>query len=150
MEVLAPVGNEEMLVAAVCSGADAVYLGADGLNARRGAENFGNEQLKNAVVYCHVRGVKVYLTLNIVVRDDEIGKAISLARYAEKIGVDGVIVQDLGLAKLIKDAAPSLPLHASTQMSVQGKSALYLLKEMGFKRVVVARELEKKALETNS
>ena len=146
MEVLSPVGSSEMLVAAVRSGADAVYLGAGDFNARRGAENFDTEQLKNAVDYCHIRGVKVYLTLNIVVRDDEINSAVLLARKAESFGVDGVIVQDLGLAEILKTATPNLPLHASTQMSVQSESALPLLKEMGFKRVVVARELSEAAL----
>ena len=146
MEVLSPVGSSEMLVAAVRSGADAVYLGAGDFNARRGAENFDDEQLKNAVDYCHIRGVKVYLTLNIVVRDDEIAHAVNLARKAESFGVDGVIVQDLGLAEILKTATPNLPLHASTQMSVQSESALPLLKEMGFKRVVVARELSEAAL----
>lgn len=146
MEVLSPVGSNEMLVAAVRSGADAVYLGAGDFNARRGAENFDDEQLKNAVVFCHIRGVKVYLTLNIVVRDDEIASAVALAKKAEALGFDGVIVQDLGLAEILKTAAPQLPLHASTQMSVQSESALPLLKEMGFKRVVVARELSEAAL----
>jgi len=133
MEVLSPVGSREMLVAAVRSGADAVYLGAGDFNARRGAENFDTEQLKNAVDYCHIRGVKVYLTLNIVVRDDEIAHAVNLARNAESFGVDGVIVQDLGLAEILKTATPNLPLHASTQMSVQSESALPLLKEIGLR-----------------
>ncbi len=146
MEVLSPVGSNEMLFAAVRSGADAVYPGAGDFNARRGAENFDDENLKNAVDYCHIRGVKVYLTLNIVVRDDEIERAVSLARNAEKLGVDGVIVQDLGLADVLRKAAPNLPLHASTQMSVQSESALPVLKEMGFKRVVVAREMDEAAL----
>ena len=146
MEVLSPVGSSEMLVAAVRSGADAVYLGAGDFNARRGAENFDTEQLKNAVDYCHIRGVKVYLTLNIVVRDDEIKSAVALAKKAEHLGIDGVIVQDLGLAEILKAAASNLPLHASTQMSVQSESALAVLKEIGFKRVVVARELSEAAL----
>ena len=147
MEVLSPVGTGEMLVAAVRSGADAVYLGGAAFNARRGAENFDNEQLKNAVEFCHKRGVKVYLTLNIVVRDDEIESAVSLAKVAESLCVDGVIVQDLGLAQILKTATPNLALHASTQMSVQSESALPFLKEMGFKRVVVAREMSKSQME---
>ncbi len=147
MEVLSPVGSSEMLIAAVRSGADAVYLGAGDFNARRGAENFDDEQLKNAVDYCKIRGVKVYLTLNIVVRDDEMKRAVALAKKAEHLGIDGVIVQDLGLAEILRKVTPNLPLHASTQMSVQSESALALLKEMGFKRVVVAREMSESALE---
>jgi len=147
IEVLSPVGSEEMLIAAVRSGADAVYLGAGDFNARRNAANFDDEGLKNAVKYCHIRGVRVYLTLNILIRDDEIEKALSLAKKAYLYGIDGIILQDVGLAALIKKAVPNLPLHASTQMSVHTLSALSLLKEMGFCRVVVAREMAKNELE---
>lgn len=147
IEVLSPVGSEEMLIAAVRSGADAVYLGAGDFNARRNAANFDDEGLKNAVKYCHIRGVRVYLTLNILIRDDEIEKALSLAKKAYLYGIDGIILQDVGLATLIKKAVPNLPLHASTQMSVHTLSTLSLLKEMGFCRVVVAREMAKNELE---
>ena len=115
-EVLAPVGSKEMLIAAVRSGADAVYLGAKEFSARRNAENFDYSELKEAVEYCHIRGVKVYLTLNILIKRHEMESAFCLARNAHNIGVDGVIIQDLGLARIIHEKKPELKLHASTQM----------------------------------
>ena len=146
-EILSPVGSFEMLEAAVKSGADAVYLGAKDFSARRNAQNFTKEEIKKAVEYCHIRGVKVYLTLNILLKDDELEKAFLLARDAYNMGIDGIIVQDLGFAKILKDYLPELPLHASTQMSVHSKSALPLLKQLGFTQVVVSREMSKNDLE---
>ena len=140
-EILSPVGNNEMLIAAVRSGADAVYFGAKDFSARRNAENFGSFELQEAIKYCHIRGVKAYLTLNILIKDDEFSDAVNLACEAYNFGIDGVIVQDLGLASVLHKLLPKLPLHASTQMSVHTPAALYLLKEMGFKQVVVAREM---------
>lgn len=145
-EILAPCGNAEMLTAAVRSGADAVYFGAKAFSARRNAENFDTEQLKGAVKYCKIRGVKTYLTLNILIKDSEILNALNLAKQAYLAGIDGVILQDLGLADLIRKNIPELPLHASTQMSVHSPSALEELAEMGFKRVVVSREMSKEQL----
>ncbi len=146
-EILSPVGSFEMLEAAVKSGADAVYLGAKDFSARRNAQNFTKEEMKKAVEYCHIRGVRVYLTLNILLKDDELEKAFLLARDAYNMGIDGIIVQDLGFAKILKDYLPELPLHASTQMSVHSKSALPILKQLGFTQVVVSREMDKKDLE---
>lgn len=146
-EILSPVGSFEMLEAAVKSGADAVYLGAKDFSARRNAQNFTKEEMKKAVEYCHIRGVKTYLTLNILLKDEELEKAFLLARDAYNMGIDGIIVQDLGFAKILKDYLPELPLHASTQMSVHSKSALPLLKKLGFTQVVVSREMAKKDLE---
>ena len=140
-EILSPVGNNEMLIAAVRSGADAVYFGAKDFSARRNAENFGSFELNDAIHYCHIRGVKAYLTLNILIKDDEFENAVALARDAYNFGIDGVIVQDLGLAAYLHQNLPELPLHASTQMSVHTPAALYLLKEMGFTQVVAAREM---------
>lgn len=140
-EILSPVGNNEMLIAAVRSGADAVYFGAKDFSARRNAENFGSFELKDAIEYCHIRGVRAYLTLNILIKDDEFENAGNLARDAYNFGIDGVIVQDLGLAGYLHQNLPELPLHASTQMSVHTPSALYILKEMGFTQVVAAREM---------
>ena len=145
-EILAPVGSMEMLVAAVRSGADAVYLGAKEFSARRNAENFGVYELKNAIEYCHIRGVKVYLTLNILIKEKELTSAFNLAKSAYNLGIDGIIIEDLGLAKILREKIPDLKLHASTQMSVHSVSALPILKEMGFVRVVVAREMSKKNL----
>lgn len=140
-EILSPVGNNEMLIAAIRSGADAVYFGAKDFSARRNAENFGSFELRDAIEYCHIRGVRAYLTLNILIKDDEFQNAVNLAREAYNFGIDGVIVQDLGLAGYLHKNLPQLPLHASTQMSVHTPSALYILKEMGFTQVVAAREM---------
>ncbi len=147
-EILAPVGSEEMLISAVRCGADAVYLGAKEFSARRNAENFGIEDLENAIKYCHIRGVKVYLTLNILVKENELSSAFELAKQAYNLGIDGVIIEDLGLAKILREKIPELKLHASTQMSIHSVSALPILKEMGFVRVVAAREMSKKDLQS--
>ncbi len=146
-EILSPVGNREMLEAAVRSGADAVYLGAKDFSARRNAENFSPQELKNAIEYCHIRGVRVYLTLNIVIKNSELFDAFNLARSAYNLGIDGIIVQDLGLARMLHEEIPELKLHASTQMSVHSPSALPILKELGFTQVVAAREMSRQELE---
>ncbi len=145
-EILSPVGNKEMLYAAVRSGADAVYLGAKDFSARRNAENFDLEELKEAIEYCHIRRVRVYLTLNILIKDSELENAFSLAKEAYNMGIDGIIIQDLGLARILHQNIPDLKLHASTQMSVHSPSALPVLKELGFCQVVAAREMSKEEL----
>ncbi len=145
-EILAPVGNRAMLEAAVRAGADAVYLGMSDFNARRGAENFDRDAFREAVKYCRIRGVRVYLTLNTIVSDEEIPAALSLAAYAYECGADAVIVQDLGLARLLHERMPDFPLHASTQMSVHSPAALKLLKKLGFVQVVVSREMSREEL----
>ncbi|MEE1074413.1 MAG: U32 family peptidase, partial [Acutalibacteraceae bacterium] len=146
-EILSPVGNKEMLEAAVRSGADAVYLGAKDFSARRNAENFSFEELKDAIEYCHIRGVRVYLTLNIVIKNSELSDAFNLAKSAYNSGIDGIIVQDLGLARILHEKIPHLKLHASTQMSVHSPSALPILKSLGFTQVVAAREMSRQELE---
>ena len=147
IEILAPAGSREQLVAAVRAGADAVYLGAGGLNARRNAENFsGFAQLREAVEYCHASGVQVHLTANILVRDDEWSAARELTGQACALGVDAVIVQDAGLARYIHAAAPELVLHASTQMSLHTPGGAVAAAEMGFKRAVLSRELSGKEI----
>ena len=143
MEILSPVGNFSMLEAAVRSGADAVYLGLKDFSARRNAENFSKEELKSAIEYCHIRGVRVYLTLNILIKEDELQNAFNLAKFAYISGIDGIIIQDLGLAKILSENIPELELHASTQLSVHSPSALIPLKKLGFKQVVLAREMSK-------
>lgn len=145
-EVLAPVGNAEMLYAAVRAGADAVYLGLDAFNARRNAENFTLESLREAARYCHVRGVKVYLTFNIIIGDTELKEAMELCIGAADAGIDAVIATDIGFVKLLREAVPSLPIHASTQMTVHSPAALKRIKEMGFDRVVVSREMNREEL----
>ncbi len=142
-EVLAPVGSREMLTAALRCGADAVYLGAKDFNARRNADNFDIAQLSEAVAYCHEYGVQVYLTLNICLKDSEMPLAVELSKKAARMGIDGIIIADLGLARSLKRACPDLPLHASTQLTVHSPSALYMLKDMGFKRVVLSREVSR-------
>lgn len=140
-EILSPAGNFQMLEAAVRCGADAVYLGAKDFSARRNAENFTTDELKEVCEYCRIRGVKTYLTLNILIKDSEMKSAVALARNAYLAGIDGIIIQDLGLAALLRRYVPDLPLHASTQMSVMSPSALPYLKKAGFRRVVAAREM---------
>lgn len=148
VEVLAPVGNVQMLEAAVKSGADAVYLGAEHFNARRNAENFGENELKKAIEYCHIRGVKVYLTLNIVISNNEMPEAINTARQAYLFGVDGIICADLGLINTLHKKFPNLPLHASTQMTTLSTDALPMLKAMGICRVVLPREMSREQIKT--
>lgn len=145
-EVLAPVGSAAVLEAAVRSGADAVYLGVGDFNARRGAENFDAAGLRQAAAYCRERGVKVYLTLNTILRDEELPAALACAKQAAEAGADAFIVADLGLAQLLHAALPGVPLHASTQMTVHSPAALPLLKAMGFRRVVLAREMDKESI----
>lgn len=145
-ELLLPVGSPDSLIAAVRSGADAVYMGYGNYNARRSAQNFDDDGFKKAVEYCHISGVKVYLTLNTLVSDGEISGALKTAKNACTAGADGFIVQDIGLARLLKSACPDMPLHASTQMTVTSPSALYELKELGFVRVVLAREMNRREI----
>ena len=146
-EILAPAGSFDSLTAAVRCGADAVYLGGRELNARRNAANFSNEELAQAVEYCHARGVKVYITLNTLVRDDEMETAMNAVRCACDIKADALILQDIGLTSLIRKAAPDMPLHASTQTSVQTLDGIKMLADMGFCRAVLPRELSKKEIE---
>ena len=141
VEILAPAGSLEALKAAVKSGADAVYLGAGSFNARRNATNFSLEDLKEAVTYCHVRGVKVHLTLNTLVSDTELEDALELIKCACAFGVDAFIIQDLGLARLVRDVAPNMELHASTQCAVMNAEGFRQLEALGFSRVVLPREL---------
>ncbi len=140
-EVLAPAGGMESVLAAVRCGADAVYLGGHAFNARRNAANFSEEELQAAVGYCHARGVKVYMTLNTLVGDDEMKTAAEEIGCACRLSVDALILQDIGLAALARRLAPGMPLHASTQMSVQSAEGVKLLEKAGFCRVVLAREL---------
>ena len=146
IEILAPAGSYESLVAAVRSGADAVYLGIQSFNARRGADNFDADGLKKAVDYCHKHGVKVHLTLNTLVSDSELDEAQDAVRLACEAGVDAIIVQDIGLADIIHRTAPDMPLHASTQMSVQTAAGLKRLKKLGFTRAVLPREMSKEEI----
>ena len=141
IEILAPVGNEEMLRAAVFSGADAVYLGFSGFNARTSANNFNADTLKDAVSFCHARGVAVHVALNTTVYGGELPALEQAIRAVAASGADAVICQDLAVVTLIGKIAPQLPRHGSTQMSVHSLQGALELKELGFTRVVLAREL---------
>ncbi|MDD2955769.1 MAG: DUF3656 domain-containing protein [Oscillospiraceae bacterium] len=147
MELLAPAGGREQLVAAVACGADAVYLGAGAFNARRSADNFDGDALQEAVRYCHARGVKVHLALNTLVLEREMPSAMELAGTACEVGVDAMIVQDLGLVRLLRRAAPSMPLHGSTQMSIHNLAGARALEAMGISRVVLAREMSREEIQ---
>lgn len=145
-EILAPAGGKEQLIAAVRSGADAVYLGADSFNARRNAENFKGIALKEAVSYCHARGVKVHVTANTLIKDNELSLFYQEMQQICESGADAVLVQDLGAAALFKKHCPSMPLHASTQMTVHNLEGVFAAAELGFSRVVLARELSLKEI----
>ena len=140
-ELLLPVGNFDCLKAAVQNGADAVYLGASNFNARNSATNFDYEELEKAVDYAHLRNVKVHLTLNTLIKNEEFEAAVSLAKYAYEIGIDAIIVQDLGLACFLINNFPNLPIHASTQMTCHNLVGAKYLEKIGFKRIVLSREL---------
>ena len=146
IEILAPCGGEEHLPAALNTGADAVYLGVTAFSARRNAQNFTFEQLADAVRECRISGVKVYVTLNTLVFDDEMSELAKTAERIAEAGADGVIVQDMGAARVIHEAAPSLRLHASTQMTVTSPSGAEFARKHGFSRVVLARELSGKEI----
>ena len=141
MELLAPAGSPEAVIAAVQNGADAVYLGFGDFNARRSAHNFTPEEFEKAVRYCHLRACKVYVTLNTLVSDREMPAALAAAGLASEKGADAVLVQDFGLARAIRSAYPDLPLHASTQMSIHNLAGAVAAREMGMTRAVLAREL---------
>ncbi len=142
LELLAPAGNLDAVIAAVQNGADAVYMGfGDGFNARRSADNFTQESFAKAVRYCHIRGCKVYVTLNTLVGDREMDAAAALAQQASDAGADAILVQDLGLARVLRAALPDIPLHASTQMSIHNLAGVEAAAEMGITRAVLAREL---------
>ncbi len=147
IELLAPAGSWESLVAAVQNGADAVYLGGRAFNARQFAGNFDNEQLKDAVEYCHVRGVSVYLAVNTLLNDAELMELSEYIVYAYNIGIDAVIVQDVGVAKLIKEIIPQFEMHASTQMTIHNLEGIKALEKLGFQRAVLARELNREEIE---
>ena len=142
-EVLAPAGSPECLTAAVRCGAAAVYLGVEEFNARRNAHNFTIEFLGEAVAYCHARSVAVHLTLNTLLREDEIDRAVEVAAAAANCGVDALIVQDVGLCRRLRAVMPDMALHASTQLSCHTPEGVKFLRDAGFSRVVLAREMSR-------
>lgn len=146
-EILAPAGSFEALTAAVRCGADAVYLGGQTLNARRNAANFDDAALYEAVSLCHTHGTKLYLTLNTLASDGEMQDVRRMLEYASRIGVDALILQDLGVVRLVRESC-DIPMHASTQMSVQTSAGAAKLRELGFVRMVAPRELSRAELLT--
>ena len=142
VELLSPAGNMETLMAAIKNGCDAVYLGGKAFGARAFAKNFDNEELKEAVRICHLYGVKIYVTANILVYENEISEFIQYLKFLYLIGVDAVIMQDLGMISLVKKLIPDLEVHASTQINSHNKESIDFLKSIGVSRVVLAREMD--------
>ena len=143
LELLSPAGSMEAVTAAVQNGADAVYLGYGDFNARRNAKNFTWEEAAAAVSYCHLRGCKVHLTLNTLLTDRELPGASEVATHASDIGVDAVIVQDLGVARMLRQTVPDLPIHGSTQMTIHSLDGVKACADLGMTRVVLGRELSR-------
>ena len=146
IELLSPAGSMDSLRAAVQNGANAVYLGYGEFNARRNAKNFTVEELQEAISYCHIRGVQVHLTLNILLSDREMRQAAEVIRTAAGLGIDAFIVQDPGVVQLCRQIAPTVPVHASTQMSIHSLEGVLQAAELGCSRVVLARELPREEI----
>ena len=140
-ELLSPAGSLEAVFAAVNAGADAVYFGGKGLNARAFARNLDDEEIARAILYCHLHGAKAYLTLNTLLSERELDGAVKRAGELRELGADGLIVADVGLLSRLSERFPDLPLHASTQASAHSTEGCDLLARLGAKRVVLAREL---------
>lgn len=147
IELLAPCGSFESLTAAVQNGADAVYLGGSKFSARAYASNFDEENMIKAIDYCHVYGVKVYITVNTIIKENEMAEALEYTKFLYEIGVDALIIQDTGLAYLIRQNFPDFELHASTQMTIHNGEGAKFFKELGFTRIVLSRELSLKEIE---
>ena len=140
-EILAPCGSPEVLQAALRAGCDAVYLGGACFSARQNAVNFSDEDIERAVYECHKRGVKVYRTINTVIFDEQIEECMKAVEHCAKVGVDGIITQDLVLTEIVRRCCPELPIHASTQMTIHTRCGMEVTKKLGFKRTVLSREL---------
>lgn len=141
IEILAPAGSMESLIAAINKGADAVYLGGNKFSARAYASNFDNDNMIKAIDYAHSYGVKVYVTLNTILKENEIEEAVRYSGFLYEIGVDAIILQDLGLFKRIREDYPEFEIHASTQMTIHNGEGALFFKEKGFTRIVLSREL---------
>ena len=141
IELLSPAGKWESLTAAVQNGADAVYIGEKSFSARKNAANFTWEEIKDAVRYCHVRGVRVFLALNTLIGEDELENFEKSVKNAALAGVDALIIQDLGAAVIAQKVCPDMPLHASTQLTSSNKYDVAALQDFGFSRIVLSSEL---------
>ena len=148
IELLSPAGNYRALVAAVQSGADAVYIGGPGFNARQSADNFTVEDIKKCADYCHLYGVDLHVAVNTLIKERELDSLAEYVKELNRANVDALIVQDLGAARMIKEICPDMPLHASTQMTVTSAEGVKYLENQGFSRVVLARELTKNEIES--
>lgn len=146
VELLAPCGSMESLYAAVQNGADAVYLGGSRFSARANASNFDDENMINAANYCHLYGVKIYVTFNTLIKDNEMQDALEYVKFLYETGIDALIIQDAGLTYLIRKNFPDFELHASTQMTIHNAQAAVFYKNLGFKRIVLSRELSLKEI----
>jgi len=140
-EILAPVGTWDMCLAAVHNGADAVYLGMPGFNARGRAKTFSVEEVKQIIDYCHLFGVRALLAFNILVFEKELSDAAEILKEILPLRPDALIVQDLGLVRLVKELAPQQTVHASTQMTISNAESIELVSDLGIQRYVLAREL---------
>ena len=147
IELLSPAGDLECLKVAVQNGANAVYFGAENFNARMNSVNFNKEELVEAINYAKLRKVKTHLTLNILIKNNELEDAIKLVEFAYNNGIDAVIIQDLGLARKVVELFPDLEVHSSTQMTIYNLDGVNKIKELGFSRCVLARELSIKEIE---
>lgn len=147
IELLAPAGSKTALVAAVQSGANAVYMGGTYFSARHSAENFTQEQMREWIEYCHLRNVKVYVAVNTLVKECELDKLLEYAYSLNDMGADAIIIQDMGAIKLFGEVVPDLPLHASTQATVHNLDGVRYFEKMGFERVVLSRELSRENIE---
>ncbi len=141
IELLSPVGDFDCLKSAIQAGCNCVYFGGNAFNARASANNFDDSELKKAIEYAKIRNVKTNLTLNVLIKNDEFTEALKLAKKAYEYGIDAIIVQDLGLARKLMELFPDLPIHASTQMTVHNLDGVLEAERLGFKRVVLSREL---------
>lgn len=141
VELLAPVGDFECLKAAVQNGANSVYFGSNLFNARASATNFGDEELEKVINYCALRNVRTHLTLNTLIKDNEFKEAVMVAKKAYELGIDALIVQDVGLARFLMKLFPDLPIHASTQMTIHNLEGVQELEKLGYSRAVLSREL---------
>lgn len=141
IELLAPGGSKESIYAAVQGGADAIYMGGSKFSARAYANNFNEEELIEAVNYCHLYNVKVYIAFNTLIKEEELAEALEYGKFLYEIGVDAIITQDMGLFKILKEAIPDFEIHASTQMTIHNGEGALFLKNEGFQRIVLSREL---------
>ena len=141
IELLSPVGDFECLKAAVQNGANSVYFGASLFNARASATNFDFDELEKVINYCALRNVRTHLTLNILIKDREFKDAVMVAKKAYELGIDALIVQDVGLAKFLMKLFPDLPIHASTQMTIHNLEGVQESEKLGYSRAVLSREL---------